>query len=449
MCDTFVVFPDATADGSLLFGKNSDRDPNEAHEVILVPRKNYLSGSQVRCTYMEIPQVEATHAVLLLKPFWIWGAEMGANEHGVVIGNEAVFTRGLIGKEPGLIGMDLLRLALERASTAEQALNTMIDLLEKYGQGGNCGFSHPLYYNNSFLIADPGKAFVLETAGRQWAVEEIHRGIRTISNALIIENRWDRASAGLVETAIRQGWCRSADTFNFARDYSDRIFTTFAAGRPRQCTTNRLLQSQQSRVGVAEALAVLRHHQEKPNGKWRPDASLVGADVCMHAGFGPVRISQSVGSLVAHLTPERFTFWVTGTSAPCTSLFKPVWFEGGIPWSGEPAPAGKYNPACLWWRHELVHRRLIHRNPASWEWLREEQTQLEGEFISMAGRAAPVASVKGEISERCFQLAEEAEGRWRERLEKEKRKAESRFYYQIAWRQWNREAGLPLENENL
>ncbi len=33
MCDTFVALPPATADGSILFGKNSDREPNEAQSL--------------------------------------------------------------------------------------------------------------------------------------------------------------------------------------------------------------------------------------------------------------------------------------------------------------------------------------------------------------------------------------------------------------------------------
>eukprot|EP00957_Ditylum_brightwellii_P116940 8920561-Ditylum_brightwellii.AAC.1 len=65
---------------------------------------------------------------------------MGANEHGVVGGNEAVST--LLSSEldtdvaaGGLLGMDLLRLALERGHTAREAMEVCIDLLETYGQG--------------------------------------------------------------------------------------------------------------------------------------------------------------------------------------------------------------------------------------------------------------------------------------------------------------------------
>ncbi len=52
-----------------------------------------------------------THGVILSKPAWMWGAEMGANDHGVVIGNEAIFTKlqGPDDSEEKLLGMDLLR----------------------------------------------------------------------------------------------------------------------------------------------------------------------------------------------------------------------------------------------------------------------------------------------------------------------------------------------------
>lgn len=50
-----------------------------------------------------------THAVILSRPSWLWGAEMGANEHGVCIGNEAVWTKEPVGEGEALLGMDLLR----------------------------------------------------------------------------------------------------------------------------------------------------------------------------------------------------------------------------------------------------------------------------------------------------------------------------------------------------
>ena len=65
----------------------------------------------LQCTYIEVKQAAHTHAVILSKPAWIWGAEMGSNEHGVAIGNEAVWTKLSCPEdlEERLIGMDLLR----------------------------------------------------------------------------------------------------------------------------------------------------------------------------------------------------------------------------------------------------------------------------------------------------------------------------------------------------
>ena len=37
----------------------------------------------VKCTYIEVEQVEKTFSTVLSKPSWMWGAEMGANEVGI------------------------------------------------------------------------------------------------------------------------------------------------------------------------------------------------------------------------------------------------------------------------------------------------------------------------------------------------------------------------------
>jgi len=107
MCDTCGIGPELTGSGISIFSKNSDREADETQLVLSVPSKNYPSKEDLQCTYIAIPQAGSTFAMILSKPFWMWGAEMGVNEKGVVIGNEALFTKVKPEKTPGLIGMDL------------------------------------------------------------------------------------------------------------------------------------------------------------------------------------------------------------------------------------------------------------------------------------------------------------------------------------------------------
>ena len=183
MCDTLGKLNPAGA----LFAKNSDRSPNEIQIMEYHGAAQNLTGD-VNCTYITIPQASATYAVLLSRPAWMWGAEMGVNEWGLCIGNEAVFTKGAYGKT-GLTGMDMVRLALERCKSAEEALQLLKELLETYGQGGNCGFDHNFYYDNAFLIMDRKDIFVLETAGKEWVSKRYEAA--SISNRLSIGDEGD------------------------------------------------------------------------------------------------------------------------------------------------------------------------------------------------------------------------------------------------------------------
>ena len=154
--------------------------------VVHFSREHHPPGATLRCTYIELPQSEQTAEVLLSKPDWMWGAEMGANEHGVVIGNEAVWTREVLGP-PALLGMDLVRLGLERGTSAEDSLDVIVTLLERYGQGGACAENDTSFtYHNSFLISDRDEAWILETAGKFWVAQKLTSGVRNISNGLSI-----------------------------------------------------------------------------------------------------------------------------------------------------------------------------------------------------------------------------------------------------------------------
>lgn len=51
MCDTMVALGNSTKDGTVIFAKNSDRQANEPHVLIRVPRQSHESGARVQCTY--------------------------------------------------------------------------------------------------------------------------------------------------------------------------------------------------------------------------------------------------------------------------------------------------------------------------------------------------------------------------------------------------------------
>ncbi|XP_071032751.1 secernin-2-like isoform X2 [Oncorhynchus clarkii lewisi] len=173
-CDCFVSLPPGSQDDHVIFGKNSDRPRDEVQEVLYYPATSHPSGTMLECTYIQIPQAEHTHAVVLSRPPWLWGAEMGANDKGVCIGNEAVWTREAIDPGEALLGMDLVRLGLERADSAWGAVSVITGLLEQHGQGGPCREDPaPFSYHNSFLLVDRNEAWVLETAGKLWVAQKV------------------------------------------------------------------------------------------------------------------------------------------------------------------------------------------------------------------------------------------------------------------------------------
>jgi secernin len=120
----------------MLFAKSSDRPVDEAQVLRWLGRR-LASDRPVRATHVTVPDAGAA-AVLGSQPTWMWGLEHGVNEHGVAIGNEKVWTTDdPRAAPPALLGMDLVRLGLERGASADDALDAMVRLLDAHGQGGS------------------------------------------------------------------------------------------------------------------------------------------------------------------------------------------------------------------------------------------------------------------------------------------------------------------------
>ena len=398
MCDTLVRVTDA----GTLFAKNSDRDVNEAQLLTWEPARDHPRGAMLRCTWAEVPQVPRTHAVVLSRPWWMWGAEMGANEHGVVIGNEAVFTRRTGGDDGSLLGMDLLRLALERGSNREEAVHVLVSLLEEHGQGGSCSKEHPRFsYDNSFIVADPGGAVVVETAGRRWATEEVV-GARSISNGLTIPG--------------------------FADRHADPV-----RGRVAQCAARRALTTAgaQGATEPRDLFAVLRDHGG-PAPVYRLANGALSAP-CAHAG-GLLTATQSTASWVADLrsaTPPGGRHWVTGTSAPCTGLFKPVTVDSPV--SVGAGVTDRYDEASTWWRHERLHRLVVRDHEVALARYADERDRLEREWTL----DPPDAS-------EAFAEADRRTADWLRTVQALAAGQDRRpWWVRRQWRRWDRDAGLP------
>jgi secernin len=328
MCDTIGI---GYKDSIARFAKNSDRSPNEPQVVEFIPAARH-SEKNLRATYIEVEQVPETRALLLSRPSWMWGGEMGVNDCGVAIGNEAVFTKGKYGAE-ALTGMDLLRLALERAENATQALETIISLLERYGQGGNCGFDHNFEYDNAFLIIDKDDLFVLDTVGKQWAYKKLSKA--SISNCLNLGADAD---------------AYSGETYDFTAKHKDPLFTHFSGAAKRRAGTQAKLDSSGDTVGL---MKTLRQHNNKVKN---PFAQGSVDSVCMHAG-GLVGDHTTQSMVIAINSTQAPMVWLTGGSTPCVSLFKPYLF-GNKP-CAPVFDANDKQAEAYWLEHERFIRKLI------------------------------------------------------------------------------------------
>ncbi len=430
MCDTFVAVS-GTETGGVWFGKNSDREAGEAQFVEYVPARSHEVGADLRCTDLVIPQVARTYAVFLSRPFWMWGAEMGCNEHGLAVGNEAVFTRVAVA-DTGLTGMDLLRLALERTKTAVEALELITSLIERYGQGGRCGYRQAGFrYHNAFVLADPQEAWVLETAGRFWVAEKV-RSQRSISNVLSIGNEFDRIGEGTLAYAQERGWCKGKEDFDFARCFGSGLYRTLTGGVLRSACTLGTLQRHDGKIGWSACTEALRDHAGHPlHAGWRMKMP------CAHASWWPTRhAGQTTASMISHLHAEGSRHWFTGTSSPCMSVFKPVVFDGKA-WDDLPRPSEGYDEESLFWRHERLHRLVLQDVAARRPVFEAERAALESRCIG------DLRSLEGMDWRAIWQEHRAMLPVWSERVE---RAGKSRWggLYRLFWQRESRREKMPI-----
>jgi len=379
MCDTLC----GPGVGGMVFAKNSDRPVGEVQLAVPFGRRP-TAGCILRTQYLSIGDTGA-HAALLSCPTWLWGAEHGVNEFGVAIGNERVATvHDTAQARPRLIGMDMVRLGLERARSAEEALDILIDLLTTHGQGGIADAARQEAYDSSFLIADPRQAFVLDTSGTDFAAAPFPRGT-AISNRLSVGSDWTRGSPDL----------EPGDDFGRFRDPdapSDSAELRLAASRL-------FLDGQRATAGGLTPAATAAHLRDHGNGPWGAPGAAgpaqppppaggtgpgSGVSVCMHPGR-----SVTAASLIAVLPPDLdagapLRAYVA-LGSPCVSIYVPAFVRTAT--GPPPFVPRELSNEPMWWAADALRQR-VEADPAAIGPIREVLDPVEEELWFEAGQIA-------------------------------------------------------------
>ena len=400
-CDTMVALGNSTRSGNILFAKNSDRPVNEAQPLVVVEAADHAPGEELKCTYIAIPQVEHTYRVMGSQPYWIWGFEHGMNEHKVVIGNEAVWSRETEETENGLLGMDLLRLGLERGKTAYEAMHVIIALLETYGQGGSAAVGKEFRYHNSFLIADPAEAWILDTVNRRWVARRV-KDVAGISNCYSTATEWDEASADLEEHAYEMGWYPRGIPFHFAQAYG-AMSPKHRAAHPRWMRLNKLLGQARGDITRQTLQKIQRDHFEGEliEPRFSP-ADGLHVSICMHS-IDPDGSKTAAGAVV-ELTADRPLVWYSVLSNPCASVYVPCYLHGRLPENLSRADA-RFSEDSLWWKFERLNDKIEEDYPRFIQRVRPVWDAMEAD---MARRADPCRSAQ-ELTDAMARDWQEAE----------------------------------------
>ncbi len=229
-CTNVIVTKGASKNGSVFISYSADSHTRYG-SLFYYPAADHPAGSMLDVYHYEngklLGQIpEATHT------FQVIGF---MNEHQVAIGETTFGGLDSLQSQPGsfLDYGSLMKIALQRAVTAREAIRVMVELMEKHGYGSG---------GESFSVSDKNEAWIMEVIGKGkyekgavWVALQIPDGyISGHANQARITtfpfqktNRWNDPkqmvlhSADVIDFARKHGWFKGKDQdFSFSDTYN-------------------------------------------------------------------------------------------------------------------------------------------------------------------------------------------------------------------------------------
>ena len=222
-CTSLIAGKKATADGSVLVTYAADSHTLYG-ELYHTPAADHAPGSMRKVyewdtgKYLgEIPQVAHTYSTV-----------GNTNEHGLTIAESTWGGRPELNDTTGIIDYgSLIYITLERAKTAREALDVMTSLVKDYGYHSS---------GESFTIADPNEAWVMELIGKGgkekgavWVARRIpddcisgHANHPRIHQFPLNDKENTIYSPDVIDFARKQGYYKGKDKdFSFSLAYGE------------------------------------------------------------------------------------------------------------------------------------------------------------------------------------------------------------------------------------
>lgn len=287
--EVFVVLAPLTAsDKTIIYGRNglrqaSENAASEVNEIHFYPASE--ASGPVKCDSAEV-EGAASFSVIMAKPAGLWGAETGSNEKGLCIG--LTFSEGhpVEGK---LNATDLVRLGLERAASAVEAIDVLTTLSAKYGPEGESKDSAKA----SFIVCDTTEIWLLDIVGSFWAAQKVTSNCLALKSGLSVASQIDRSSDELRSKLKNANIWDGAGELNFSAVFGTESARIWPGSEP----------AVEGSFGLIQMFESLRSAGPDQNG------------LSSHVSL------LSSGGLSCH--------WFTATPNPVESVFKPFVFSSG------------------------------------------------------------------------------------------------------------------------